>query len=144
MATVKKFEDLKVWQESNKLSENIFDLIISNRSITDFPLKDQMNRSSGSIMDNIAEGFGRGGSKEFRQFLGFSKGSCDELKSQLYRTKYRKYIDSNDFERLYNSAEEINKMINGLINYLNKTDYRGIKFKEDPELYITRATKTEN
>lgn len=138
MGTIRRFEDLKVWQAANGLSEVIFDLILSNKSFNDYPLKDQINRSSGSVMDNIAEGFGRGGNKEFRLFLGFSKGSADEVKSQLYRAKYRKYITLKEYDNLYSSADEICKMINGLKNYLNKTDFKGIKFKEDPGLYNNR------
>jgi four helix bundle protein len=85
MATIQKFEDLEIWQLARILSKDIYTLSQTGKLAKDYPLKDQMNRSSGSIMDNIAEGYGRGSRLEFIQFLSISTGSADELKSQLYR-----------------------------------------------------------
>jgi four helix bundle protein len=96
----------------------------------DFGLRDQMNRSCGSIMDNIAEGFGRGSKLEFIQFLSIARGSTAELQSQLIRCLDRNYISSAIFEPLFNECEEISKMITGFIEYLNKSGYRGQKFKD--------------
>jgi len=98
MATIQKFEDLDIWQLARTLSKDIFSLSQTGNLAKDFSLKDQMNRSSGSIMDNIAEGYGRGSRLEFIQFLSISSGSADELKSQLYRCLDKDYISKENFE----------------------------------------------
>ena len=130
MPTLQKFEDLDIWQLARALSKKVFLLTKTEKLNKDFSLKDQMNRSSGSIMDNIAEGFGRGSRLEFIQFLSIASGSADELKSQLYRCRDRSYIDQGDFDELYNEAFILNKKINGFIKYLNTSLIKGTKFKE--------------
>ena len=75
MATIQNFEDLKVWQKARILCKEVFSLTSIGSLLKDFALKDQINRSSGSIMDNIAEGFGRKGNLEFINFLTYSSGS---------------------------------------------------------------------
>lgn len=130
MATIQKFEDLEIWQLSRALSKDIYVLTQTGNLAKDFSLKDQMNRSSGSIMDNIAEGFGRGSRLEFIQFLSISTGSADELKSQPYRCLDREYINKGIFEDLYERANAVYKKINGFIKYLNSSLVRGTKFKE--------------
>lgn len=141
MATIEKFEDLKVWQEARKLADSVFNLIISKTDIIDFPLKDQINRSSGSIMDNIAEGFGRRGNKEFRQFLTIAWGSCSEVKSQVYRAADRKYLTEVEKTQLLDNCDAITKMINGLIKYMSSTDMKGGKFKEEEPDYKIHISK---
>lgn len=86
---INSFEDIIAWQKARELDKVIFNLIQNSTIKSDFALKDQMLRSSGSIMDNIAEGFDRDGNKEFIHFLTISKGSCSELRSQLYRAMDR-------------------------------------------------------
>ena len=130
MPTLQKFEDLDIWQLARALSKKVFLLTKTEKLNKDFSLKDQMNRSSGSIMDNIAEGFGRGSRLEFIQFLSIASGSADELKSQLYRCRDRSYIEQGDFDELYNEAFILNKKINGFIKYLNTSLIKGTKFKE--------------
>ncbi|MBO9620807.1 MAG: four helix bundle protein, partial [Niabella sp.] len=85
MSTIKKFEDLEIWQIAEKLSLKIFTESTSGEFSKDFRFKDQIRAASGSIMDNIAEGFERSSRLEFINFLGFAKGSCGEVKSQLHR-----------------------------------------------------------
>jgi four helix bundle protein len=130
MATIQKFEDLEIWQLARTLSKDIFFLSQTGKLAKDFSLKDQMNRSSGSIMDNIAEGFGRGSRLEFIQFLSISTGSADELKSQLYRCLDKEHISKDVFEDLYERTNAVYKKINGFIKYLNTTLVKGTKFKE--------------
>ncbi|MBK9485443.1 MAG: four helix bundle protein [Chitinophagaceae bacterium] len=129
MATIQSFEDLKVWQKSRILCNEIFDLITTGKFSKDFALVDQINKSSGSVMDNIAEGFGRMGNKEFINFLTYTYGSALECKSQLYRALDRKYISKEKSEELFDLIEEIKKMTNALISYLGHSDLKGQKFK---------------
>ena len=129
MSTIKRFEDLEVWQMSRQLSQEIYELTLADAFSKDFSLKDQIRRSSGSIMDNIAEGFERGGRKEFIQFLSISKGSCGESRAQLYRALDRKYITEEQFHDTYKLADDLGRKIYNFINYLSKSDYKGIKYK---------------
>ena len=97
MPTIKRFEDLDVWKESRILNKIIGSLIHENKFEHNFRLINQIEGSSGSIMDNIAEGFERGTIAEFIQFLGYSKGSCGELRSQLYRAMDRNYLVQDQY-----------------------------------------------
>ena len=135
METIKRFEDLEIWQEARKLSKEI--ILISNTSDlkTDFKLKEQIKGSSGSVMDNIAEGFERDGNNEFRQFLSIAKGSVGEVRSQLYRVYDSEYINEETLERLKTECERLSKKLANFIIYLNKKEFQGIKFKiEKPEI----------
>lgn len=129
MSTILNFEDLKVWQKSRLLCQCIHQLTSSGKFARDFALIDQINRSAGSVMDNIAEGFGRLGNNEFINFLTYSNASALECKSQLYRAFDKNYISQEKQEELFYLIEEILKMINSLITYLGKTNFRGQKFK---------------
>ncbi|MEO8855240.1 MAG: four helix bundle protein [Ginsengibacter sp.] len=129
MATIQSFEDLKVWQKSRLLCNEIFALTSVGNFSRDYALKDQINRSSGSVMDNIAEGFGRKGNLEFINFLTYSNGSVCESKSQLYRAYDRNYISEEKRKELADLADEVGKMISSLIVYLGKSDFKGNKFK---------------
>lgn len=129
MSNVKRFEDLIMWQKSRLLCKNINQYISRTDFSKDYKLVHQINGSSGSIMDNIAEGFGRGSTNEFIQFLGYSMGSCNETKSQLYRVLDRNYISQKEFDESYSLAENINAACQGMINYLNKCTHKGQKFK---------------
>lgn len=100
MATLTKFEDIKAWQKARFFCQEIFLIIEQTKLAKDFKLKEQINGSSGSVMDNIAEGFGRGGNLEFIQFLEISHASACESQSQLYRMLDRKYITEEKFKNL--------------------------------------------
>jgi four helix bundle protein len=129
MATIKRFEDIEAWQKARELAKEIFKIGTETSLSKDFRLRDQVNAAAGSIMDNIAEGFERGGRLEFINFLTIAKGSTGEVKSQLYRLKDREYINIEKFEELYNLAEEVANKIGKWINYLNKSEVKGQKFK---------------
>ena len=92
MATVTRFEDLEVWKLAREQAKAIYVLTNEGSFAKDFSLKDQINRSAGSAMDNIAEGFERFTNKEFAQYLIISKGSNGEVRSQLYRAFDKGYI----------------------------------------------------
>jgi four helix bundle protein len=129
MATIKNFEDLEIWQLARVLCDNIFNIIDTTALKTDYKLKEQINGSSGSVMDNIAEGFERDGNKEFGQFLSIAKASCGETRSQLYRVFDRKYINEEKFNTLRDNALEISNKIGSFMKYLKNSGYRGSKFK---------------
>lgn len=129
MATFQRFEDLKIWQKARVFSVLIFELTGTGPFGMDFDHRRQIRRSADSVMDNIAEGFGRGSKGEFIQFLGIAKGSLTEVKSQLYRALDRQYISTEIFEKVYADADELGKMIAGFISYLSKTEIRGSKYK---------------
>lgn len=129
MATINKFTDLEVWKLSNELELKIFDLLQNSTLSKDYALKDQINRSVGSIPDNIAEGFGRGGRLEFIQFLSIARASASELQSQLIRSFNRKHLDKNLYEQLFNDVELLGKRIGAFIQYLNQSDKSGPKFQ---------------
>ena len=125
---MKTFEELPVWQLSRKLN---IELIRTLKDINDLDtgfLKNHIFKTSGSVMDNIAEGFERSGNKEFINFLSISKGSLGELKSQLYRAYDFNLIDDNALNCLLIRNNEIGIQITQFIQYLKRSDYRGSKF----------------
>jgi len=111
MATIKDFEDLEIWQQAREICKNVWIIMEETTLQKDYGLKNQMNTSSGSIMDNIAEGFERNGNKEFIQFLSISKASCGELRSQIYRAYDRKHISEEQFYILKELTVKESKMI---------------------------------
>jgi four helix bundle protein len=129
MSTWKSFEDIEVWQLAREFCKRIYEILEYDGLKTDYALKDQLNRSSGSIMDNISEGYDRGGTKEFINFLSVAKGSAGESRSQLYRALDRDYISKEKHIELDKKALEIINKTGGLIAYLKKSGYKGTKFK---------------
>jgi four helix bundle protein len=130
MATIKKFEDVEAWKLARDLCNKIGLLIDGGSLRKNYRLIGQIEGSSGSIMDNIAEGFERGTRSEFIQFLGYSKGSCGELRSQLYRALDRKYILQEQFDEFYFMAIRISAMLQKLMEYLQQTQVKGVRKKE--------------
>ena len=130
MATIQKFEDLKVWRKARELSQKIYPLTFVEPICSDFRFKDQIRGSLGSIMDNIAEGFGRGSRLGFISGLNISRRETDELKSQLYRGLDNKYFSNDQFTEFYNLADEVTKMNTSLITYLNTSKIKGQRFKQ--------------
>lgn len=129
MSKVERFEDLKVWQLARELCKDVHQLTLRDSFSKDFRLVGQIKGSSGSVMDNIAEGFERDGNKEFVQFLFISKGSCGETRSQLYRALDCGYISQEEFEAAYAKTLECSKMLKGFISYLKESEIKGNKFK---------------
>ena len=129
MGTIRRFEDLECWKKARKLHKFVYDIhkkIIANKN---FRLADQMLASSGSVMDNISEGFNRGGNKEFCHFLSISRGSGGEVQSQLYRALDSDYITKEEFQIGYDLADETVSLISGLIKYLKGADHKGYRFE---------------
>ena len=131
MATVTRFEELEVWKLARVLAKKVYELYTTTELFSkDYKLRDQINASSGSGMDNIAEGFNRGSTNEFINFLSYAKGSVGEVKSQLYRAFDRKYINENILQETYKLADRVSGKIASLIKYLNSCGYKGSKFKD--------------
>ena len=129
MSKVERFEDLKIWQTARELCQMIHKLTLKDPFLKDFKLVGQIKGSTGSVMDNIAEGFERDGNKEFIQFLSISKGSCGETRSQLYRALDNQYISQDEFDAAYKTTLEDGRMLKSFIQYLKDSDMKGNKFK---------------
>ena len=113
--TIHTFEEIKARQEANKLTIEIYRTLKDNK---DYGFKDQLQRASVSIMNNIAEGFERRSNKEFRQFLYIAKGSCGEVRSMLHLAESLEYISSTSVRELIIQALQISKMLSGFIKQL--------------------------
>jgi four helix bundle protein len=111
---IEKFEDLIAWQKARELTRRIYEVTRQGEFQRDFSLRDQIRRASISVMSNVAEGFERGGRSEFHQFLVIAKGSCAELRSQLYVAMDVEYIDQGTFQILDALAKETSRLVGGL------------------------------
>lgn len=131
MEVIKKFEDLEIWKLARSLSKEINELTHRENFSKDFSLINQIKSSSGSIMDNIAEGFERDGNQEFHQFLSISKGSCGESRSQLYRARDYGYISNEELENYAGKCITISRKIGNLMQYLRKSQFKGIKYSSN-------------
>ncbi len=141
MATINKFTDLEVWQLANDLEKRIYEQLQSGTLAKDFALKDQINKSVGSIPDNIAEGFGRGGRLEFIQFLSIARASASELQSQIIRCANRNHFSKEIFEELNELADKTGNKIGAFIKYLNVSEKTGTKFQNRVSTNEKRETK---
>lgn len=125
---VEKFEDLEIWIIARELCKFIFEITEKLPFSKDYKFRDQIRSASGSIMDNIAEGFERGGNKEFMQFLSIAKGSCGETRSQSYRAFDFNYINQDSFDKINIQSINLSKKISSLMSYLKQSEFKGSKF----------------
>lgn len=105
------FEDLEVWQRACRLTVDIFKAFASCKN---FSFKDQIQRAALSIPSNIAEGSERGSSKDFAHFLNIAKGSCGELRTQLYIARKLELLSKPTFDALVKESKELSAMLEGL------------------------------
>lgn len=129
MARIEQFEDIEAWKKARELAQAIYKVTAVGEFARDFGLRDQIRRAVVSVMSNIAEGFERGGDKEFRQFLSLAKGSAGEVKAQLYVALDARFLSQEQFEQLYSLATETGRLIGGFMRYLTDSGYKGSKFK---------------
>lgn len=125
---IKKFEDIESWKKARQLTNEIYRTTATGGFVRDFGLKDQIRRASVSILSNIAEGFERGGDKGFCQFLAIAKGSCGEVRAQLYVALDQGYLAGDAFDRLFTSATEVGQLLAGFIRYLKRSPLHGSKY----------------
>ncbi|GAA4319617.1 four helix bundle protein [Flaviaesturariibacter amylovorans] len=129
MATFKRFEEIIAWQLAHQLCREIGRIARETGLAKDYKLREQVCDSSNSIMNNIAEGFGRTGNREFIGFLHIAHASCSETQSQLYTLHDRKYITPEEFDVLNLLAHRTSKAIYSLIGYLERSEIRGLRYR---------------
>lgn len=129
MSSIQKFEDIEAWKLARVLANRVYDVTSNATFSRDYGLRDQIRRASISIVSNIAEGFERDGDKEFLQFLFVAKGSCGEVRAQLYLAHDRKYLSDEEFGELTQKALQLSRVIAGLIKYLRQSQITGKKYK---------------
>lgn len=130
---------------SRLLSRVVYSLTCKSEFSKDYKLKDQIRASSGSAMDNIAEGFERGSRKEFIQFLTIAKGSAGETRSQLHRALDQNYITQEEFEHSKAMCLSLARMFYAFIQHLNESELKGIRYKiEEPVAEYVIPTNDTN
>ena len=120
---------MEIWQKSKFLTKEIYEITSIGPFSKDWALKDQIRRASISITCNIAEGFERGGNKEFIQFLSIAKGSAGEVLTQLHIAFELGYLSKEDFSRLEEQVTKISHMVGGFMKYLKRSRQKGSKYK---------------
>jgi four helix bundle protein len=134
---IKRFEDIKAWQEARVLVSMVYETTKSTKGFSDdYRFREQIRSAAVSTMSNIAEGFSRRSAKEFTQFLFIAKGSAAEVQSQLYVALDQGYINREKFDELYSKSDEVARLISGFMKYLLNKD----KQSKDP----TNPTNSTN
>jgi four helix bundle protein len=128
MATINNFEELEIWIKARKLNKRVLEISQRESIKKDFRFYSQIRASAGSIMDNIAEGFERDSRLEFINHLSYSKGSCGEIQSQLFRAFDDNTITEDEHNELILEYKTLARDIGNFIRYLNKSDIKGQKF----------------
>lgn len=129
MATISCFEDMEIWQLARVQANELFGIYTIGNFSKDFELRNQINASSGSVMDNIAEGFERSGNKEFFNFLIIAKGSNGEVRSQLHRAFDRNHITKEIFEEKLKKNKTLSSKITTFLKYLKSSDRKGFRYE---------------
>lgn len=130
MAKIEKFEDIEAWKSAREVAKLVYAVSLGDKFCRDYALCNQIRRAAVSIVSNIAEGFERGGNKEFVQFLAVAKGSCGEVRAQLYVALDQGYLDEAKFKEIVLKVNETSRLIAGFIKYLQQSDLKGSKFRQ--------------
>jgi len=134
MATVKRFEELDVWQTARQLANHIYDCTSTGPFAKDFGLRDQIQRAAVSVMSNIAEGFNSRTQRIFIDLLGRARGSAAEVQSQLYLAQDRGYIADEEMQNGYNLADKASRQIYAFIRYL-ESNPNASRVEENTTIY---------
>lgn len=121
---IKRFEDIEAWREARKLAIAIYKITDNAKFGKDWGMKDQIQRASVSVMNNIAEGFDSDSKAEFRRFLGIARRSCSEIQSILYIAVDLVYIEKEEFNEFYEQAEKVRRMVTSFMKYLRESQTR--------------------
>ncbi|MEE9311202.1 MAG: four helix bundle protein [Planctomycetota bacterium] len=121
MASFERYQEINAWQKARVLMQKVCDLFRDDKLRREFWIKDQMLRSTLSIMNNIAEGFGRSSKKEFARFLDIAKASALETQSMVYVVQDIGHVSEATTEGIYTLADEIIRMISSLTRYLRQS-----------------------
>jgi four helix bundle protein len=130
VATFKTFEEIEAWQQGRELTRLVYEVSGKGAFGRDFALRDQIRRAAVSVMSNVAEGFGRGGAREFVQFLSVAHGSTSEVSAQLYVALDQGYLSKEDFARLQDQAARTGSVLSGLMRYLRASAIKGSKYRQ--------------
>ena len=128
MARIEKFEDNEAWKSAREVTRLVYEISSNEKFARDFASVNQIRRAAISILSNIAEGFERSGNKEFLHFLAAAKGSCGEVRAQLYVAFDQKDIDETKFREMAEKLSETSRLIAGFMKYLQQPEMRGSKF----------------
>lgn len=109
---IERFEDIIAWQKAKEMTLLLYEIFHDNK---DFGFRDQIQRASVSVMNNIAEGFERNGKIEFRRFLIISKASCGEVRSMLYLAFELRYVSKKEFDMLYSLSTGTSRILSSFI-----------------------------
>ena len=137
MAAVRDFEELAIFQKARELSKKIYQVTQRDNFKYDTRFVQQIRAAAGSIMDNIAEGFERGGNKEFLNFLYIAKGSCGEVRSQLIRANDVGYLTPEEYNELYTECRKLSAGIMNFIKEIKGSDITGAKYIISSSFQIT-------
>jgi len=129
MARIDRFEDIEAWKRGRELRKAVYKCSRDGEFGRDSMLRNQIRRAAQSVTSNIAEGFERNGNREFIQFLSDAKGSCGEVRDQLYTALDERYVTDQQFNELYNLSLEVSRLISVFMKYLQQSELRGVKFK---------------
>ncbi len=129
MATFTRLEEIEAWNSARALARAIYTSSKGGKAFKDYSFCDQVRRAAMSVMLNIAEGFERGGNREFVQFLGVAKGSTGEIEALLYVALDQGYISQSEFESMKAKNSSTRRLIAGLMHYLHRSGMKGMKYK---------------
>ena len=130
MGTIQRFEDIDSWKSAREVARMVYMVSSESPFSKDFALCNQIRRSAVSIVSNIAEGFEREGNREFIHFLAIAKGSCGEVRAQLYIAMDQNYLDRATFSEIFEKLCETSRLIAGFMRYLQQLELRGHKYTQ--------------
>lgn len=119
MAKLERFEDIEAWRKARELTKGVYGITAGGEFVRDFGLRDQIRRAAVSVLSNIAEGFERSRDKELLHFLSIAKGSCGEVRAQLYVAFDQAYIHESQLQELTKQAIEVSRLLSGFMKYLS-------------------------